>query len=337
MIFLTGATGFVGSYLLLELLQSGKRVRTLRRSNSKTGQVDRVFNTFSSRADELLSRVEWVEGDILDVYPLQEVMDGIEEVVHCAGMVSFHPEHKHSLMETNVEGTANLVNISLLKGIRRFVYVSSIAALGRGGEEALLDENTVWKHSRLNSRYAVSKYGGEREVWRGKEEGLPVIVVNPAIILGYGDPAQSSTRMFENVKKGLSFYPCGTNGFVDVRDVSRAVSLLINSDIRGERFILSAVDITYKELFRMIASEINKKPPSTKAGPWMAGSAWRWEWLKSRLTGVKPLLTRETAITSAQDYHYDGSKITRMIPFTYTPIEETIRNTGELIKKDFNW
>ena len=331
MILLTGASGFLGSYILLELLEKGHDVVALNRTKTPSAQIDRVFRTYSSSSEDLLSKVKWVEGDILDVFSLLDAMDGIDQVIHCAGMVSFDPGQEKALNEINTGGTMNMVNAALQMKISRFVYISSIAAIGRGQDDQVITEKTQWKNSRLNSKYAISKYGGEREVWRASEEGLDVAVLNPSILLGYGDPMQSTARMFDTVQKGLKFYPTGTNGFVGVRDTARAAELLLQENVRGERYILSAETLSYRQLFTMMAAELDKTGPSVPVGPALGGLAWRTEWLKSRILGAKPLITRETAQTSVQQYNYDGSRITRDLHFQYTPVREVLAETKKLL------
>ena len=233
---------------------------------------------------------------------------------------------KRGLIRINTEGTANVVNAALEKKVRKLCHVSSIAALGRPENQAdLIDENLVWKTSRHNSIYAVSKYGAEREVWRGTAEGLDAVIVNPSIILGVAGTSKGSSRIFNTVCEGLKFYPPGKNGFVDVRDVVRAMILLMKSDIRNERFILNVDNIEYKRLFDLIAAEMGKPAPTVKVSPLMSGLAWRIEKLRSMITGVKPLITRETAHTAVQHYEYSNEKIKKELGFEFTPIEETVQ------------
>jgi nucleoside-diphosphate-sugar epimerase len=327
MILITGATGLVGSHLTFDLLRSGQAVRALRRSSSDPGMLKNVFKLYSDNPEGLFSKIEWVEGDILDVFSLEDAMEGVEEVYHCAALVSFLPEDKKRLPGINTQGTANVVNAALEKKVRKLCHVSSIAALGRPENQSdLIDEKLVWKTSKNNSVYAVSKYGAEREVWRGTAEGLDAVIVNPAIILGVAGHSQGSSRIFNTVWKGLKFYPPGKNGFVDVRDVARAMIMLMQSDIRNERFILSVGNIEYKKIFDMIAVEMGKPVPGIKVSPVMSGFAWRLEKLRSMVTGVKPLITRETAHTAVQHYEYSNEKIKKELGFEFTPIEETVRH-----------
>lgn len=337
MILVTGGTGLVGSHLLQTLVREGKRVRAIRRASSDMGQVRKVFDLYSPEPEKDFSLIEWVEADLMDIFSLEEAMDDMEEVYHCAAIVSFLPEDRKKLMRINTEGTTNVVNAALEKKIRKLCYVSSIAALGRPENQTdLIDEELVWKTSRNNSIYAVSKYGAEREVWRGTAEGLDAVIVNPSIILGVAGASQGSSRIFNTVWEGLKFYPPGKNGFVDVRDVVRAMILLMNTDIRNERFILSVENLEYKRLLELISAEMRLPAPRLKVSPFMSGLAWRVEKLRSMVTGIKPLITRETARTAVQQYEYSNEKIKKALGFKFTPIEETIRHFCGIFVRESN-
>lgn len=327
MILVTGATGLVGSFLTLELVKKSKKLRALKRSGSDMTMIRRVFELNSDKPEELFSAIEWVEGDLLDIISLEDALDGVDEVYHCAALVSFLPGDRKKLMKINIEGTANLVNAALEKQVKKFCHVSSIAALGRPEQHRdTIDEKLVWKTSKNNSNYAISKYGAEREVWRGVAEGLDAVVVNPSVILGVAGPGIGSSRLFNVVWDGLKFYPPGMNGFVDVRDVARAMVLLMESDIKNERFILSAENVTYKRLFDLIAAGFGKKGPQIRVGAFLSGLSWRIELILSWLKGRKPLVTRETARTAVQHYEYSSEKIKQAIGFVFIPIEDTIRH-----------
>lgn len=327
MILITGATGLVGSHLAYDLVSSGYAVRALKRHTSDFTMIKKVFELYSDHSEELFGKIEWIDGDILDIFSLEDAMQGVDEVYHCAALVSFLPKDRKKLIQVNTEGTANVVNASIAMKIRKLCHVSSIAALGRPEHPTdLIDEKLVWKTSRHNSMYAVSKYGAEREAWRGTAEGLDVVIVNPGIILGIAGPGMGSSRLFNTVYNGLKVYPPGKNGFVDVRDVSRAMILLMNSEIRNERFILTAESLEYWKLFTLMAEAFGRPAPALKVSPALAGIAWRLEKVRSLMTGVKPLITRETARTSVQQYTYSSEKIKKATGFEFTPIEETIRH-----------
>jgi nucleoside-diphosphate-sugar epimerase len=333
MILVSGATGLVGSFLTLDLLKKGRQVRALKRPSGDLSMIRNVFRIYSDDPEGLLARVEWVEGDLLDYFSLEEAMEGVEEVYHCAALVSFLPGDRERLMRVNITGTANVVNAALNAKVRKLCYVSSIAALGRPEHQSgPIRETLVWTSSKNNSNYAISKYGGEREVWRGIAEGLDAVIVNPSIILGVAGKEQGSSRIFNVVWEGLKYYPPGMNGFVDVRDVSRAMVLLMESDIRNERFILSAANVAYQDLFTMIATGFGKPEPAMRVSPWLSRLGWRLEWVRSRLNGRKPLITRETALTAVQRNEYSNEKIRQAVDFEFLPVEETIRHFCKIFR-----
>jgi len=334
MILVTGGTGFLGSHLIHQLLQKDSQVRALRREHTSFDIIRRVFSFYNDDFDARKSMIEWVEADITDIYSLEACLEGVTDVYHAAALVSFQPGDQERMDLINVKGTANLVNACLGQGIRKFCHVSSIAAIGRAENDKVIDEEVVWKASRRNSHYAISKYGAEREVWRGMEEGLDAVIVNPSIILGPGEINSGSTRLIETVDSGLKFYTPGINGFVDVRDVVRIMISLMESDISGERFIVSAENLTYKELFGYIARRLGKPQPKYKAGKWMSEAYWRLQYIKSRITGTKPLVTRETARTANSNYTYSGEKLTETINYKYLSIEQSIMDACDYHLKD---
>lgn len=316
-VLVTGGTGFLGSYLIRLLIGKGYRVRALRRASSAMDLVQ-----------EVAGRVEWVEADVTDIVALEDAFQGATHVMHCAAISSFHPRDAERLKRTNVDGTTNVVNLALDFGIQKLVHVSSIAAFGRSKERPRLDETSKWIQSRDNSRYAVSKYLSEQEVWRAHVEGLPVAIVNPAVILGSGFWDAGSPRFFSQIDQGLKFWPVGRSGFVDVRDVAQFMLLLLENDIIGERFILNAQNTSYKELFDSIAHALGTKPPPIKVTPLLAEVAWRVEWLKEKLLGTEPVATKESARSSVSSFYYDNQKSLTMAGFQYRPLQQTIQEVA---------
>jgi nucleoside-diphosphate-sugar epimerase len=304
----------VGSYLLRLLVKEGYRVRAMRRPESRMDLVS-----------DIADKVEWVEADTLDILSLEEAFEGITHVCHCAGITSFLRRDERRMMQINVNGTANMVNFALAFGVQQFVHISSIAALGRTPDRPHMDERSPWVSSKDNSRYAISKYLGEQEVWRGQAEGLRVAVVNPSIILGSGFWNEGSAKFFRQVYEGLKFRPTGRSGFVDVRDVVAFMVLLLKNDIAGERYILNAQNIPSGELFDQIAVALDKKPPFIRVTPLLAEVAWRVEWLKSSILRTPPVVTRESARASVQQYTYGGEKALNVAGFQYRPIASTIQ------------
>ena len=333
-ILITGGTGLVGSHLLLNLVSRGLKVRALKRENSSLGLVKKVFSYYSDKADNLLSHIEWVDGDVTDIYSLYDAMENIEQVYHTAAIVSFGPYDNKIMTKINVEGTANVVNAGLNKKIKKLCHVSSIATLGRADNEGLIDEETHWKNSKDNSSYSVSKYNAEREVWRGIAEGLPAVIVNPSVIIGPGNWNRGSSQLFRQVWDGLKYYTDGVNGYVDVRDVAKSIILLMESDIANSRFIVSSENIDYLKLFSMIADGLGKNKPSVKANLLMGGLAWRVEKVRSFFTGEKPLISKETANTAFQKYYYSNEKIKKTLGFEFIPMHTSIKETCALFMKE---
>ena len=335
MILVTGGTGLVGTHLLFDLCKSGKNVRAIKRANSATSNVKKVFSYYTSNADELLKQIEWVDADLLDVYSVLDVMEGITEVYHCAAMVSFEPKHIDEMLKVNIEGTSNMVNGALEKGIKKFCHVSSIATVGRTEHGAFSTEETFWKSSPENSNYAISKYGAEREVWRAAEEGLNVVIVNPSLIIGAGNWQKSSSNMFSKAYKGIKCYTDGENGFVDVRDVASIAVKLMESEIKNQRFLLNSENATYKLFFDLIHTELGKPKPSIKAGKILSGFAWRVEKIRSTFSNATPLITKETAHSANSISRFSNKKIKTTFPdYEFIHLEQSIKDTCKLFLQD---
>ncbi len=319
-IFITGATGLLGSHLIKKLIKQNVKIKALYR------------NSIPFTA----ANIEWIKGDLFDIVLIEEILSGVDEVYHCAGKVSFNPKQKIQLFKTNVEGTANIVNACLNAGVKKLLHVSSVSALGRLRENTIITEEMQWSEETSNSVYGESKYLAEMEVWRGIAEGLKAVIVNPSIILGAGDWNAGSSEIFKTVYKEFPYYSEGVTGFVDVMDVVTAMIALMNSNISAERFILSNENISYKDLFDMIAEVFHKKLPQKNVTPFMAAAVWRIEAVKSLFTGKAPFITRETARTALAKVYFDNNKLLQALPsFKYTPVKKSVeRICSELMEKN---
>ena len=313
----TGAAGLLGVYLIRELLKTNEPVIAIYRSKIPP-----------QLSPEEQAQVTWIQGDILDVLFLEEVMQDCDKVYHCAGLVSFSPKRIKDLFKINVEGTANVVNACLAAGVEKLIHVSSVASLGRKRNGQTVTENVKWDDNANPSVYGKTKYLGELEVWRGIAEGLDAVIVNPVIILGKGDWHTGSGATFKNAYNEFPWYTEGSSGFVDGEDVAKAMVMLMDSKITSERFILSAENWTYRGLFTAMAKGFGKKPPSRKVTPWLAALVWRLEAIKGWVTGQDPLLTKETAETAQQTVKFDNTKILQALPgFSFKPLEQTIEES----------
>lgn len=319
--FVTGATGFVGSYLIRLLLKEGYEVTASKRASSKMDLLR-----------DLHTKVRWLEGDILDIPFLEKAIQGMDLVFHCAAIVSFSPSEQKKMMAINVEGTANIVNICLHHKIKKLIHISSIAAIGRSENETSVTEKTKWQKSELNTLYAKSKFLAEQEVWRGQSEGLNIGIVNPSIILGAGYWNSGSCKLFSTVYKGLKFYPAGSTGFVDVRDVAKSIVTIAKSNKSGERYIINGSNIPYRQLFNLMADELEVKRPYIKVSPILRALSWRVEKLKGMITGKHPLITKDTALLSSLSYQYINTKSTEELNMEYTSLEQTIKDSCNAFK-----
>lgn len=319
-VFITGGTGFLGSYVIKELVGKGYAVKALRRSTKLPFYI----------SPAIFASVEWVDGDVLDIAALDDAMKGVDVVIHAAATVSFHKEDRARMYKVNIDGTANMVNVAIENNISRFVHVSSVAAIGRSSIGDEVTEDKKWESSSVNTHYAKTKYSAEMEVWRGMGEGLNVIIANPSTIVGYGDWNSSSCSLFKTVYNGFPWYSDGINGFVDVEDTARAIVLLMESSISGERYIINSDNWPFQKLFNSIADTFGTKRPTRKASPFLGQIAWRIEKLKSLFTGKKPPLTRENAKVAHSKTYFSNRKIREALPgFSFTPLDQSIENAGK--------
>lgn len=340
MIFVTGGTGLVGAHLLYELTLAEKSVKALKRETSNLQQVLKTFSYYSDKPNKLFQQIEWINGDILDYFGLEKILEGVTEIYHSAAIVSFDPKERKRMITNNVEGTANLVNAALENGVKKFCHVSSVAALGKLDEHHLITEETNWVPSKKISGYSESKFFSETEVWRGIEEGLEAVIVNPSIILGPANWDTGSAKMFKTVWDGMKFFTRGITGFVDVRDVVKAMILLMDEQnfekAKNQRFLLSSENLSFETVFGQIADELGKPRPKYNAPGGLMELVWRVLWVASLLTRKSPLITRETAANSNVKRKFDGSKIKNYIDFEYLSISESIKQTAAFLKQEMN-
>ena len=324
----TGATGLVGMHILIDLLSKGEKVKATFTKNSRLENVKKLFKFYNK--ESLFSDIEWVEMDIEDVIQVFDTVKGVDHVYHSAAIVSFLKRDQSKMSNINIKGTANIVNACLENKVKKLGHVSSVAAIGRKGNGDYSEENT-WLESNDNSFYAISKNKAENEVWRGVQEGLQSVIINPGIIIGPSTWHRSSTALFKKINSGLSFYPTGLNGFVDVRDVSNSIIELMKSSFSSERYILVAENLTYESVFNSISKSLNVNPPTYVATPRLMNMVWRIEYLISLVTGKNPKITKETAKTSSQKNFYSNEKIKKQIGYKFNSIENAIENTAKYI------
>lgn len=331
MILVTGGTGLVGFHLLLQLSIEKEAIRAIYRSEKKLQHVKNLFSNENKLAE--FEKIDWMQADILDVPALEIAFTDVTYVYHCAALVSFNPKDEDKLYQNNIIGTANVVNISLSKNVKKMCYVSSIAALGNGTEHNLIvNEETERNNEAVRSDYSISKFGAEMEVWRGFQEGLDVVIVNPGVIFGNGFPKEGSSLFIQNIKDGQSFYTLGKLGIVAVEDVVKAMMTLMKSNISGERFILVAEDVTYKELFDRIADNLQTKKPKYLVKKWQTQIVSVLEFIFATLFFRKRMLTKSTINSLYNLETHDKSKIKNAIGFEFLDMKVYLKELIEKIK-----
>jgi len=334
MILVTGATGMLGAHLLLDLVDKGLNVRALKRSESNMSVVKKIFSYYHPKPEEIFAKIDWFEADIMDKERISQSMQGIDKVYHTAAMVSFNPRDKIKMINNNVKGTANVVNAALEHGITKLCHVSSISALGSNDKGDEITEESFRNPKGRYSGYSLSKFYSELEVWRGITEGLNAVIINPSIILGPGDWNNGSPGIFSTINKGMKFYTEGVTGYVDVLEVVKAMTQLMDSNIVNERFIVSSENLSFINVFSKIAAAIQVEKPKIKASSGMLAVAWRLAYLKSMLTSKPPLLTKDTANSALKVNLFSSKKIVDAINLSYSPIEQSINRIAEIFKKD---
>ena len=327
MIAVSGATGFLGAHVVCRLLKAGKKLRAFKRANSSLQEFDFIYKIYFGKEANFQNQPNliWVEADINDIPSLEEVLEGVESVYHCAATVSFLQSEADLMTQVNVVGTANMVNISLIKGVKVFCHVSSIAALGRKKSGDTMDENSKWENSKLNSNYAISKYKAEMEVWRGSEEGLKVCIVNPGMIIGRGYYTKGALSLIGAAHKGMPFYTEGVNGYVDAEDVAEVMYRLVEEKKYGQRYVLVSENMSNRDLFNFLSEKFGKPKPKIKITRLLAEIAWRFYAIK-RLFNPKGLpLTKETARSSLNRSYYNSTKVQTELNFSFKPVQQTLQ------------
>lgn len=319
--FLTGATGFLGSWTVRTLIDNGHAVRAIRRPSSSMDLLEGIAD-----------RVEWIPGDVLDPEALEAGMQGVDAVIHAAAYLGFEGQRSQErLMEVNVGGTAMVVDAALQAGVSRLVHVSSIAALGRTEDmRHCLDETAEWRDSPMNTGYALSKYRAELEIQRGVAMGLDAVLVNPSIIMGVGRITENTMQIADRIaRRKLPFRPKGGTNVVDVRDVAAGILEAWKSGKTGQRYILAGHNLSWEEILETMGSALGTVPPRrTLPRPVMMSVAGLMEF-GSFLFRRPAVITRENVRLSMSVSCYDNTRSREELGLSYRPFAETAQWIAE--------
>ena len=329
MILVTGATGLVGSHLLLKLIEQDRVLVALYRSESKKNSTLDFLKerTKSAKVAEII----WRKGDVCNQPSLAVAFEGITHLYHCAAFISFAHYKQETLMEVNQQGTTNLVNLAIKHQLKKIAYISSIAALGSDTTSDSIDESTPWNADQDHTPYAYSKFGAELEVWRATQEGVPAVIVNPGVILGTGVEGNPLELLCNQIDNRLLFYPKGATGYVTVEDVVQVLTDLMDSEIKNERFILVAENWSYEQMLHRIALIRKKRPPRI-------GLRKSWLQIACGLEGILSLFGKRRFMTQAlisslcDVKHIQGNKIIQESSFKYSGIQAYLKEHAT--KKD---
>lgn len=329
MVLVTGGTGLVGAHLLLHLVENEDVVRAIYRNLESVQKTKNLFSLY--KKETLFKKIEWIQADIIDIPSLEIAFQNIDYVYHCAALISFDPRDEDALRKTNIEGTANIVNFSLTNGVKKICFVSSIAALGDLKEnENTITEETEWNPEKPHSDYAISKYGAEMEIWRGQQEGLNTVIINPGIILGAGFWEQGSGLLFKRIKNGFPFYTKGSTGIIAVDDVVQIAIKVMKNEISNERFILIAENMVFQELVNSVAAALNVKKPGVHANPFLINVLWRLDWFIATFFRKERKLDRATASASYSTALYSNEKIKKALETEFLGIHQYIKTISKL-------
>lgn len=328
MVLVTGGTGLVGAHLLLYLVQKNIPVKAIHRKKSDLKSVEKVFRYYTKNATTLFQKIDWVEADLNDIPALETAFKNIDYVYHAAAFISFDPKNYKTLLKTNTEGTANIVNLCITHSIKKLCYVSTIGAIGKSLNGKIASEENEWSSQDTNV-YALSKYAAEMEVWRASQEGIPVAIVNPGMIIGPGFWDSGSGTLFTTANKGYKYYPPGGTGFIAVNDVVQILVQLMDSPIKNERFIAVSESLTFYEILALIAPKLGKSIPPKKLKFWQLELGRIGDLLINLSTKRGRTITKNSIQSLRQREIYDNQKIKNELNFQFEPIEYSIKLTCE--------
>lgn len=335
MILVTGGTGLLGSHLLYHLSLQNKKIKAIFRTKNSLKAVKKVFSYYT-KDSSLFEKIQWVKADVTNIVLLEKAFKNVTQVYHTAALVSFSPSDYKLMRKVNIEGTANVVNLCIDKKIKKLCFISSIATISKKIENKFIDESGEWNKKKSNYGYAITKYGAEMEVWRGTQEGVNAVIVNPGLILGGGFWNKGMGAVISKIYKGLPFYSEGVEGCVDVNDVAKICYLLMESNVVNERYVLVAESKSFKWLFKEFALNFNVKKPYIKARKWMSAIFWRVEYVKWLFTKKEPLLTKHSAKSLYKKKYYSSDKIKKQLNFSFIPIKNSIKQVCNFYLQDKN-
>lgn len=323
----------MGSHLLHNLARAGENLRAIYRTEESLEGVKNVFSYYNS-SEETFNRIDWVKADIMNLPSLATAFKDVDYVYHCAAKVSFDTSKDADLRKINIEGTANVVNFCIRNSVKKLCHVSSIATFNLKPAEKVITEMSFWNKELDHNMYAITKYGAEMEVWRASQEGIPVVIVNPGVIIGPGFWNKGSGKIFKKVNDGLDYYFPKTTGFVGVWDVVKAMKKLMDSPVKNEQFILVSENLSFEEIFRLTAKNLQRPAPSKRLKKGMVFVAWIWQEISGMFSEKEKQLDYRSRKSLFEQTFYSSEKLREKFNFEFESIEHVIDKTARAFRED---
>lgn len=330
----TGANGFLGVHIIHHLLLAGHNVVAIKRPNASLNEFDLVKIALNDKNIDY-KKLQWFNCELYDTEGLSIAFDKADYIMHLAGNISYLKRDLPKLLEINKEYTANVVNVALKSGVKKLLYCSSIAAISKTTDGSKVTEDREWDDEIAHSNYGYTKFLGECEVWRGAEEGLPVVVINPGVILGVGDWTKGSNKLFSNAQTNFPFYSQGITGWIGVQDVAKISLKLCLSEIEKERFIITSANLSYKQISDYMTTALGTKKPRIEIKGLLYKIAYAIVVAKEFL-GFGGMLSKETVRASVAKNYFDNTKIRKALNFEFEMMDDVVREAVEIKKAQAN-
>jgi len=308
-ILVTGGTGFLGGHVIDNLIDLG---------------FTNIHSISRALSVQPRKNINYHICDILDIPELEEYVDQADYIIHTAGIISYQKKDYQKMFDVNEKGTENLLNLSLLSHVKKFIHISSTAAFGNSGKQEIIDEAYIWNNKNHFTQYGLSKHMAEMQVWRAQAEGLSTIILSPSLMLGAGDWKRGTASIFNTIYRGLDYYPAGINGMVDVKDVAQLACDMIGNGKSSNLYIINAENLSYQKLFEKIARAFNKNIPHKAITGWRKYLALIIDFWKSVSLNRERHLSLENLRNTELVKTYDNRKLLQDIHYEYRSISETV-------------
>jgi len=318
----TGATGFLGSAIVRELLKDGREVRVLVRKGTDTENIAGLS-------------VETAEGELLDKASLKSALKGCDALYHAAAYYSLWDKNKRLIYDINVGGTRNILEAALDLNLKKAVYTSTVGCIGLNGDGSPANEETPLDAATLSNDYKLSKYQAEQVAREFYQKGLPLVIVNPSTPVGPRDikPTPTGKIILDFLQRKMPAYLDTGLNLIDVADCARGHILAEQKGVPGERYILGNRNMSLREILLELEKITGLRAPSVKMPYWVAYTAgWVCEALSNHLTGTPPAVPLGGVKMARYFMYFDSSKAVRELGLPQNPVENALAQAVQWFK-----